>query len=240
MLGPNIRAMGNEDSENAVNPPSAPGCGAAVSVPREISESHRDTLIVLLRLGKVSVVDELGLYLDPPFERETCNTVQERMLLELSLLPEPLLNFWSTDLEDKLQIVGVEQGEKVPAGYRRQGRRAFVNVMIGLTFPGTILEEAVHLLDHGLGDGDTAFSGGGGRNSKLREIGQRFNKLYDSQPDALGAYAQVNSREYLAAAIRLYVGGPNQRRLLAEVHAGLFEFVEQVWFNGETWKEALS
>lgn len=184
--------------------------------------------------------DDLSVHLTPPYENETTMSVQDKVVLELSLLPLQLLTFWDEHLSDILEIVGCEQSEKVAAGYRWQSGRAFANVMTVLSSPGTVLEEAVHLLDHNLGDEEKSFSEGGGLNAAIAQHGLRFKSFYDHSPDALEEYASQNPREHLAAAARYFCGGPNVRQVFEDVNKPLFEYMGKVWFNDETWKEALT
>lgn len=200
-------------------------------------ESHADVLANLAANGKLRTAENVTRSLDFPNDQETTTGLLERMARELALLPPTLLKFWSDRLDYHLELVGQEPGSEYAAAFIPAERRAFVEAATWMYAPGVVLEEATHLLDHGLGDEQQTFSAGGGVNQQVRELGQRWATLYSENPNALGEYGSRNSREYLAWAARLYHS--DQQGEFQRDHPELFEFIEQVWLNEEVWREAL-
>lgn len=185
---------------------------------------------------KLRIAEDLSKSL--PFPHSLSNReLLSRVGGELSLLPPSLIGFWSENFDAHLELVVSEPGSEFAAAYAPSRRRAHVEALTWLRSPGVVLEEATHILDHALGVPGKTFSAGGGVNPAVSALGKRFSKLFEANPKALGEYASKNSREYLAWSVRLYHS--NDKARFQRENPEVFEFIEQVWLNEETWKEAL-
>lgn len=216
--------------------PSSEG-GPRVEAPGNFPDSHAEQLADLAAQQKLRVAEDVTRSLPFPHQDLTSGELLSRVGGELSLMPQSLLSFWSENLDVHMELVASEPGSEFAAAYLPAKGRAYAEAITWLRSPGIILEEATHILDHGLGTKGKPFSAGGGINPAVSALGERFSKLYQENPGAIGEYASKNAREHLAWAVRLYhsVDRDKFRRENPE----LFEFIEQVWLNEGVWKEVL-
>ena len=91
------------------------------------------------------------------------------MAKEVSLLPEALVKHWAEEVDAHIEVVNREPSPQ-GAGYSPRRRRGWVDTALLLDTPGAFLEEAVHLLDWSLGEGDRAFSQGAAKGLLWRHL----------------------------------------------------------------------
>lgn len=216
--------------------PSSEG-GPRVEAPGDFPDSHAEQLADLAAQQKLRVAEDVTRSLSFPYQDLTSGELMSRVGGELSLMPQSLLSFWSENLEAHIELVASEPGSEFAAAYLPAKGRAYAEAATWLRSPGILLEEATHILDYGLGSKGKTFSAGGGINPAVSALGERFSKLFQENPEALGDYASKNAREHLSWAVRLYHS--SSRDEFRRDNPKLFEFIEQVWLNEEVWKEAL-